>query len=375
MSRSTYSQYAWPPAQSSGRSATAMSTTDALHGSLYIPHPQVIDAVNVALALGKPLLVVGEPGVGKTRLACSIAWQLGLAGPYKFVAKSTSTARDLFYGYDAMGRFYLTQAAAAERGTATPGAQPPPSDVRRAATALDFIEYNALGRAILRGIPADRLTGLIPSSFDHPGNAERSVVLIDEIDKAPRDFPNDLLDELDNLQFRVPELDPGRWTPRIEDKSLRPVIVVTSNRERQLPDAFLRRCVFVPIPFPPRRSGAASGPGYTLDDIVERHLSGRMAMVAGTPLFTSAMEFFSRVRALPELQKPPATAEMIDWIDTLAAAEPQRDTDLRTSRALLVSTLPALCKTEADMQRVQALSVTWCRDVVPANERALNSSR
>ncbi len=366
MQSSEYDAYAWPPRDATSDRSARMRFEDIREGQRYIPHRQVVDAVNVARALGKPLLVVGEPGTGKTRLASSIAWQLGLAGPFKFVAKSTSAARDLFYGYDALARFYLAQTEG-KAGAPAPGPMQSPTETRRPLSALDFIEYAALGKAILRALPRDEVRGFLPISafdpgslFHHPGAPQRSVVVIDEIDKAPRDFPNDLLDEIDNLQFRVPELNPDLATPPIREPALKPIIVVTSNRERQLPDAFLRRCVFVPIPFPPRREkGAPPGAGYTIDDIVDRHVAERLGAVSGGALFNSAVDFFMRLRGLGDLQKMPATAELLDWIEALAKAAPQQGSDLRQMPELLQRTLSALAKTEPDRERAQELARSW----------------
>src|SRR5262245_52754184 len=194
----------------------------------YLPDPGLVDAVNVALLLGQPLLLTGEPGTGKTQLAYSLAWELGFEPPLSFETKSTSVARDLFYTYDAVSHF---RAAQTREGSA---------DV------LSYITWNAFGAAILRSRPIEEVRQWLPPDFAHTG-PQRSIVLIDEIDKAPRDFPNDLLNEVENLFFRVPELNNARIEAN-EDR--RPVLVLTSNSEKNLPEAFLRRCVYYNIPFP-----------------------------------------------------------------------------------------------------------------------------
>ncbi|MCP4658547.1 MAG: AAA domain-containing protein, partial [bacterium] len=153
----------------------------------YLADRGLAKAVNVALMLGQPLLVTGEPGTGKTQLAYSLAWELGFGEPLRFDTKSTSTARDLFYTYDALGRFQAVQSGAA------------------AAEPLAYLSYNALGVAVLRANDEESVAAHLPEDFAH-GGPRRSVVLIDEIDKAPRDFPNDLLSELEEMFFRVPEL-------------------------------------------------------------------------------------------------------------------------------------------------------------------------
>src|SRR5262249_52414736 len=153
----------------------------------YLADAGLVDAVNVALLLGQPLLLTGEPGTGKTQLAYSLAWELGLDEPLKFETKSTSTASDLFYTYNALGHFHAAQCGEASR------------------RALDYLTYNALGIAILRANDESSVRAYLPDDFRH-GGRRRSVVLIDEIDKAPRDFPNDLLNEVEAMYFRIPEL-------------------------------------------------------------------------------------------------------------------------------------------------------------------------
>jgi len=145
-------------------------------------------AVNVALLLGQPLLLTGEPGTGKTQLPFHLSNQFGWADPLIFEAKSTSTYRDLFYSYDAVGRFHAKDIGGTSR------------------EAREYIQYNALGRAILRTLDKKKIERYLPSDYIHDG-PKPSVVLIDEIDKAPRDFPNDILREIENLYFKVPEID------------------------------------------------------------------------------------------------------------------------------------------------------------------------
>ena len=169
------------------------SNRDLNWPSHYIAEQGLIDAVNVALLLGQPLLVTGAPGTGKTQLAYSVAWELLGTAPLKFEVKSTTIARDLFYTYDALTRFQ-----AAQSGTKT--------------DPLDHFKVNALGLAIVLSQTSDK-GDLRPREFVNVP-AQRSVVLIDEIDKAPRDFPNDLLNEIENLYFKIPELGTARCEPR-----------------------------------------------------------------------------------------------------------------------------------------------------------------
>ena len=240
----------------------------------YIAEPGLVNAVNVALILDKPLLLTGEPGTGKTQLALSLAWELGLGEPLKFETKSTSAARDLFYTFDTVGRFK----AADGRDT------------------LAFLTYNALGRAILLANDESAVSNYLTPHLVHTGK-RRSVVLIDEIDKAPRDFPNDLLNELDYLHFTIPELENAVISAHEE---YRPIIVITSNSEKDLPDAFLRRCIYYHIQFPSRE---------LLQNIVLRRL-GEFAG-GSSALFSSALDFFFELRKA-QLRKIPATAELID---------------------------------------------------------------
>lgn len=184
------------------------------HPSAYRPDLRLVDAVNVALVLNRPLLVTGEPGTGKTQLAYSIAWQLAarkqlnVTSPRveKFETKSTSVARDLFYSFDVLARFHAAHTGGSSRN-------------------VDYLTYNALGRALLDALPEGEVRPQLPPGHEYQG-PRRSVVLIDEIDKAPRDFPNDLLNELDQMYFRIPELGNvaiGGTGPAAE--AYRPVVV------------------------------------------------------------------------------------------------------------------------------------------------------
>ncbi|HEV2914521.1 MAG TPA: MoxR family ATPase [Pyrinomonadaceae bacterium] len=248
----------------------------------YIASKGLSDAVNVALALGQPLLLTGEPGTGKTQLAASIAYELQLAKPLVFNTKTTSTARDLFYSYDALGHFHDAQ-------------------FRKEELPLEnYITYEALGLAILLAMNPAESAPFLPEHLRGAGPA-RSVVLIDEIDKAPRDLPNDILNEIEQLSFTVKET--GRTFT--VDQAYRPILVLTSNSEKNLPDAFLRRCVFYHIDFPDSEA---------LKGIVER----RLKLSGGfTPqMLDHAVQHFETIRELA-LKKKPATAELLSWIRVL----------------------------------------------------------
>ncbi|MBM2614237.1 MoxR family ATPase [Actinoplanes sp. LDG1-06] len=229
-------------------------------------------AVNLAVSIGRPLLLQGDPGVGKTRLAHAIAYALGLPLEQAHI-KSTSKGKDLLYAYDAVRRLHDAQLRIRRRK----------DDVR------DYIRLGPLGRVIARA---------------HHGR--RSVLLIDEIDKADLDFPNDLLRELDELAFGVDEV-PG-WehaVPR-DRPDLRPIIVVTNNEEKTLPGAFLRRCIFHYIEFPAGRDD--------LDAILSMH------GVTRPDLRAAVIDVAGRLREM-DLVKRPGLSELLDWAGFLQAVD------------------------------------------------------
>jgi MoxR-like ATPase len=258
----------------------------------YLADARLITTVNTALAVGQPLLVTGEPGTGKTMLAWSVATELGLGPVLEFHTRSDNQARDALYDFDYLLRFYHAQ-------TRDP----------RAEQLESYIRWHALGEAIRS--PVQR------------------VVLIDEIDKAPRDFPNDLLDELDRMEFRVPEL--GLTCAA----SFRPVVIITSNSERQLPDPFLRRCIFHRLEFPT---------GDRLQAILRERLGG---LGLSQRLIEVATSRFEQLRQLPGFEKLPSTAELIAWVRVLHAS----GTDPEALRQSPLSQLPfqgAIVKSEQD---------------------------
>jgi len=299
------------------------------------------DAVNVALHLGQPLLLTGEAGTGKTLLARSLAWELGFPMEV-YEVKSTSTASDLFYTYNALAQFNVAQLEA-RRGLAPAGDGAAIESPER--IALRYLRFNALGAAIVRASAREKVKHLFPDGFDHPGDPIRSVVLLDEIDKAPRDLPNDVLSALDSMAFTIPELGNSRV---VADPAKRPVLVLTSNSEKALPDPFLRRCIFYHIPFPT---------GEQLREIVTSRL-GAMAQPGG--LLDDALGLFDRLRKVAGLRKRPATAELLGWIVTLRAFQERSGTNpLRGTAEDVDRTLPCLVKTFEDLSLARGEVERW----------------
>jgi MoxR-like ATPase len=233
----------------------------------YLTSQDLKDAVNVAIDLEKPLLIKGEPGTGKTRLAEAIAEALG-AKLLAWNIKSTSKAKDGLYVYDTVQRLNDARfAPSAESGRDV-------NDVR------GYIKYGPLGRAFL--------------------TEERVVLLIDEVDKADMEFPNDLLHELDRMSFMVDE------TGETVTAKKRPIVIITSNNEKELPDAFLRRCVFHYIAFPD-------------EDLMRSIVRVHHPDVEDKLLATCLLRFYW-VRKQPDVRKRPSTSELIDWIGALRRA-------------------------------------------------------
>ncbi|HEY0990926.1 MAG TPA: MoxR family ATPase [Kofleriaceae bacterium] len=264
---------------------------DQFHGtSSYIASEELRHAVNVAVALARPLLVRGEPGTGKTLLAENLAAALQLP-LIRWHVKSTTKAKDGLYVYDTVARLHDSRFG-------------------------DSVNVRDIARYIKLGPLGEALSA--PS---------RVVLLIDEIDKADLEFPNDLLHELDVMRFRIDET--GKEIAAAE----RPIVVITSNNEKELPDAFLRRCVFHYIQFPNRELMAEIVRVHH-PDITDRVLD-------------NALEVFFGLRSTPRLRKKPSTSELIDWICALKKA----GVDLgRVSGG--IPFLGTLLKTEQDVDLV-----------------------
>ncbi|MBO4981980.1 MAG: MoxR family ATPase [Lachnospiraceae bacterium] len=225
----------------------------------YVASEELMASVNIAIALKKPLLIKGEPGTGKTQLADAVARALGK----KLIIwniKSTTKAQEGLYVYDTIQRLYDGQFG--EEGV---------DDIAR------YIKLGKLGEA-----------------FD---SDEQVVLLIDEIDKADLEFPNDLLWELDRMEFYINE------TKRTVKAKHRPIVIITSNAEKELPDAFLRRCIFHYIDFPDEA---------LMEQIVRVHFPD-----VEEHLLKNAMEAFYDIRRIRDLRKKPSTSELIDWVNAL----------------------------------------------------------
>ncbi len=264
----------------------------------YIATEDLRIAVNAAVALQRPLLVKGEPGTGKTELARQVARSLGM-DLLEWHIKSTTKAVQGLYEYDAISRLRDSQLG----------------DVRVHDVA-NYIRHGKLWQA-----------------FDAPS---RVVLLIDEVDKADIEFPNDLLQELDRMEFHVYET--GQTVRALH----RPVVIITSNNEKDLPDAFLRRCFFHFIRFPDPETLAA---------IVRVHFPG-----IKEALLSTALTQFFEIRETPGLKKRPSTSEVLDWLKLLLAEDLTPEDLRREGKTALPKLYGALLKTEQDVQLFERLA-------------------
>jgi MoxR-like ATPase len=283
------------------------------------------NAVNVALALGMPLIVTGEPGTGKTQLAYRLAVELGKTEVLRFDVKSSSQANELFYQFDSIRRFGQSQLNALSQK------QLPP--------AQDFLQIAAMGQAILRTLAPTEVESILRIKVGHDAPTA-SVVVIDEIDKAPRDFPNDLLNQIENLEFTITEL--GFSFRANRDHA--PIVIITSNSEKQLPEPFLRRCVYHHIEFPKDRSE------------IEEILGERLRRIKlDSVAYQGALDFFFKLRAHAGLTKKPSTSELLDWLRAASAAGLATETPLAQQRDVLDTCLGTLLKSADDLKVARSL--------------------
>ena len=264
----------------------------------YVATEELAVAVNAAVMLERPLLVKGEPGTGKTELARQVSAALGLP-LIEWHVKSTTKAREGLYEYDAVSRLRDSQ----------------------------------LGDARVHDVSNYIRKGRLWQAFQAEG---RVVLLIDEIDKADIEFPNDLLQELDRMEFTVEE------TGEMVRARHRPVVIITSNNEKELPDAFLRRCFFHYIRFPDIE---------TLKAIVRVHFPD-----IKDRLLTAALTQFFDLRETPGLKKKPSTSEVLDWLRLILAEDLSPEDRRAEPGAVLPKLHGALLKTEADLHLFERLA-------------------
>jgi MoxR-like ATPase len=266
--------------------------------STYVATDDLMMAVNAAVTLQRPILVKGEPGTGKTQLAVEVSRALNRP-LYEWHIKSTTKAQQGLYDYDAVARLRDSQ--------------------------LGDNRVHDIANYIVRG-----------KVWDAFESNTQPVLLIDEIDKADIEFPNDLLLELDRMEFFVYE------TKQLVKAKHRPIIIITSNNEKELPDAFLRRCFFHYIRFPDKE---------TMQKIVDVHFPGLKKV-----LLREALEAFYKVRDVPGLRKKPSTAELLDWIKLLLAEDiPPEALRGDNSRAAIPPLYGALLKNEQDVHLFEQL--------------------
>jgi MoxR-like ATPase len=275
----------------------------------YLPDPVLVTNVNLAIALGRPLLLQGEPGCGKTRLAYAVAYELGMPLEECYI-KSTSRAQDLLYKYDAINRLYDVQASTPEERRNG-----------KVHNIRDYISLGPLGQAIARA-----------------QCGRRSVVLIDEIDKADLDFPNDLLYELDRLAFHVAEAPEMRYAVPEKRPDLRPIVIVTHNEEKALPAAFLRRCIYYYLSLP-RDSRELE---QFLLNALKKH------KMEDETLNVRAIQTYQKLLPMG-LEKKPGLSELLDWVGYLTAQK-QHGEDPQPEK---LPNAGALLKNQSDLNRIK----------------------
>ncbi|TAN47122.1 MAG: hypothetical protein EPN21_18365 [Methylococcaceae bacterium] len=378
------------------RSETEPPVTDPhadRHPRHYIADDGLVAAVNTALLLNKPLLVTGNPGTGKSDLAERIAWELELGPVLRFEAQSLSEANDLFYRFDLVGRLAESRLQADRQWSNSQGRHRTgsstddnadanvgdggrtPSRPESGSTTIDpdatpeqdkihplhFVEFGPFGKAILRvgqgqTAPDPQRQRLLEQlrrrafPAGEPSQPQASVVLIDEIDKASRDFPNDLLNGIDRMEFRIRELD--NLLIQAPDKALglHPIVVITSNLERDLPAPFLRRCAFYHIPDPtPER----------LAHIVRVRVFPDRADLPPDqlpPFYRELLDFFVEFRNDHQDRHvyPPGTTEIIEASRALSHSGVDENAGLKANLDFVRRSVSAIAKHREDLERLHA---------------------
>lgn len=343
-----------------GESDIVAEETAQNHPAGYITDPELVEAVNTALILRKPLLLTGKPGTGKSELAERIAWEFNLGHVLRFEAQSLSEANDLFYRFDLVGQMAAAQLITANRIQArfSLDGRAPDAALEADIKPERFITFGPLGKAILRSAPK-LYQDLFPIAFSNTAieslpEVSPSVVLIDEIDKASRDFPNDLLNGIARLEFRVRELKDRTFKAPYEEH-LRPIVIITSNSERDLPGPFLRRCIYFHIPDPDTDR---------LRDIVRARVfpefldsaAGRQHVIPGSlpAVYEELLKFFMEYRASEENVHAyePGTTELLDWAQALRRSQIDESKGIKDNYDAVRRTASAVAKQRHDRERL-----------------------
>jgi MoxR-like ATPase len=312
------------------------------HPAGYIAHEHLVEAVNTALILGKPLLLTGNPGTGKSELAERLAWELNLGPVLRFEAQSTSEANDLFYRFDLVGQMAANQLVQQKQLQLDQ------------ASARNFLSFGPLGKAILAADPKAKpklFERAFPDTPDTPDTSRKprpSVVLIDEIDKTSRDFPNDLLNGIDRLSFEIREI--NERITLVEDEALRPIVIITSNSERDLPDPFLRRCTYHHI-------------GDPDPDLLRKILINRVFGGSGSPsdpgtlplLYEDLLGIFRELRdgSASQYFYTPGTSELIDWTQALVHLDVDAEKGLLDNLSIVQKTISCVTKHRDDRSELR----------------------
>jgi MoxR-like ATPase len=288
-----------PPESLMGRESPRDLSDHRKGARFFVPSPDLVEAVNIALAVEAPLLLTGEPGTGKTQVAFYLAYYFGIEDAlYSFYVRSNTRAEDLLYQFDDVAYFHASQ------------------DPERKGQPIDKKNF--------------RRKGPLWEAYESEGPA---IVLIDEVDKAPRDFPNDLLNVLDQHRFEVPVTG-----EKVEAKGAAPLVVITSNSERRLPEPFLRRVIFHNIRFD--------------DALLQKAVKARAGRLGlSEEVLEAALLRFGELRGR-NLRKKPATAELLVWLAVLSG---KGDVDAESLRSCPARELPALAALVKDREDLDAL--------------------